>query len=572
MRRHDRVSGTRTAACALLLAAAYAVVAPPAAAANEPTTDARALSAALAAYDRFEPHTLLGWHPRRRELLASSGPADRSQVSAVREPGAAPQRLTDLGGGTHDAGYAPGDGRYFVFIGAEDAHGTPRLYRKDVATGALDALSARDEAATAFAWSPVGERLVYATRGGANAEATRLHLVDPAQPASDRVLARFERGTWSDFRFSPDGRRVVFRERVSDADRRLWVMDVGTGKRRRVTRVDRRGPVSYGPAAFSRDGREILTTSARAAGPRRLVAISVGGGHAKVLVPKIAHDIERFAVSLEAGRIAFTTDEDGVDVLRFLDLDTLRELPRPPLVAGVITALRWRPQSQEIGFAMSGARSAGDVFSYDLASNKLARWTNGNSPDVNTAAFAEPRAIAWKGDDGHRLTGFLYAPPARFAGPRPVLVRVHAPGHEARPGFIGRDNYLVSELGIAIVHPSPRCARAGANRGDDLADLAALLEWIAAQPGLDGARIAIADDDDGGLPALAVASRLGNRPLRRVVLDATGTETNGGGARSAGVWLLVRPDASIHAYDAPAFTATVGFARRTLLAAPGAER
>jgi dipeptidyl aminopeptidase/acylaminoacyl peptidase len=97
------------------------------------------------------------------------------------------------------------------------------------------------------------------------------------------------------------------------------------------------------------------------------------------------------------------------------------------------------------------------VFSYQLKANKLTRWTNGNSPEVNTSAFAEPRLIRWKSFDGLEITGFHYHPSARFTGKRPVIINVHGgPASQARADFIGRYNYLVSELGVAIIYPNVR--------------------------------------------------------------------------------------------------------------------
>src|SRR5205085_1387232 len=128
------------------------------------------------------------------------------------------------------------------------------------------------------------------------------------------------------------------------------------------------------------------------------------------------------------------------------------------LMHGIIGGLEWRQKSSEVGFHLSAARSAGDVFSYDMKTNKLVRWTNGNNPELNTADFVEPRIVKWKSFDGLEITGFLYAPRAgAFTGKRPVIVNIHGgPESQFRPGFIGRNNYFVGELGIAMIYPNVR--------------------------------------------------------------------------------------------------------------------
>ena len=60
----------------------------------------------------------------------------------------------------------------------------------------------------------------------------------------------------------------------------------------------------------------------------------------------------------------------------------------PPSSPGVISGLRWRADGGEIAFTHASARSPGDVFSYDLGEHRVTRWTNGNSPALNAAAFA----------------------------------------------------------------------------------------------------------------------------------------------------------------------------------------
>jgi hypothetical protein len=57
--------------------------------------------------------------------------------------------------------------------------------------------------------------------------------------------------------------------------------------------------------------------------------------------------------------------------------------------------------------------------------------------------------------DGKMISGFLYRPPAKFSGKRAVIVEIHGgAGVQDRPDFLGRDNYFLSELGIALIFPN----------------------------------------------------------------------------------------------------------------------
>jgi dipeptidyl aminopeptidase/acylaminoacyl peptidase len=138
---------------------------------------------------------------------------------------------------------------------------------------------------------------------------------------------------------------------------------------------------------------------------------------------------------------------------------------------------------------------------------------------LNSGEFAEPELIRWTSFDAREITGFLYRPPAKFGGKRPVIVEIHGgPESQARPVFQARNNYWLNELGIARVVPNIRGSSGygksflkldnGFKREDSYRDLEALLDWIARQPGLDGERIMITGGSYGGHAVLALAARV----------------------------------------------------------------
>ena len=129
------------------------------------------------------------------------------------------------------------------------------------------------------------------------------------------------------------------------------------------------------------------------------------------------------------------------------------------------------------------------------------------------------------------ISGFLYKPPARFSGKRPVVVNIHGgPEGQARPGFNGRNNYLLSELGVAVVFPNVRGSTGfgktfvkldnGILRQDSVKDIGSLLDWIGTRPDLDADRIMITGGSYGGFMTLASAVAYNDRI--RCSLDVVG--------------------------------------------------
>ena len=107
---------------------------------------------------------------------------------------------------------------------------------------------------------------------------------------------------------------------------------------------------------------------------------------------------------------------------------------------------------------METARSNSDAYSWDLKTGQVERWTYSELGGLNPQTFAEPELVSWKSFDGREITGFLYRPdPKKFPGKRPVMIEIHGgPEGQSRPDFLGVWNYIVNELGVAVIFPNIR--------------------------------------------------------------------------------------------------------------------
>ena len=481
-----------------------------------------------AAYTEFRTSRMVAWHPMRREILIATRLDNANQIHRVAEPGLKPEPITDFKDPVNAAYYQPKKGEFLLFEKGSGGDEAYQLSRLDLETRSVTPISAQGERAGAPAWNHEGNRIVYTTQkldrnNPAREAKTELHLVDPLNPESDKVIASFDGGRWGSFRWSEDDRMLLFGEFFSANESHLWTMDVATGERTRITAERKGEPVRYADARFGRNGKGIYATSDRDSEFRRLVYLDLSTGKEDVLTPHLARDVDEFAVGKKNNRIAFITNEDGAHVLRFFDLEAQKELPRPPLVPGIISGLRWNKQGDELAFNHASSRSAGDVFSWNIRTNLMTRWTNGAAPDLNVTEFVEPKLIRWKSFDGLAVSGLLYLPPAgKFPGRRPVIVNIHGgPESQAKAGFIGRGNYFVNELGIAVIYPNVRGSSGfgktflklddGKKREDSVKDIGALFDWIKQQPDLDARRVLVMGGSYGGYMSLAVAARYADR-------------------------------------------------------------
>ncbi|MFQ5724309.1 MAG: S9 family peptidase, partial [Terriglobia bacterium] len=481
-------------------------------------------------YTEFRSASLQSWHPTKREMLISTRFGDTTQIHRVRRPGGAREQLTFFSERVLGASYQPRQGDYFIFskdIGGNEFY---QGYRYDLATGAVTLLTDGRSRNTGGEWSTAGDRIVYGStrRTGRDVD---LWVMNPADPSSDHLLVERQGGGWFPLDWSPDDSRILVIEYVSINETYLWTVDAATGEMALLTPKGGPEKVAYLGGQFSPDGRGLYLTTDKGSEFRRLAYLDLATKQQTYLTSHIDWDVSDFELSPDGRLLAFVTNEDGIGILHLLETATGQEKPVPDLPLGVISGLQWHHNSRDLGFNLQSARSPADVYSLDVTSGTIERWTHSETGGLNTANFSEPELIHWKSFDGRTISGFLYRPPARFPGKRPVIVSIHGgPESQFRPYFLGRWNYFLNELGVAMIFPNVRGSAGygktflqldnGFRREDSYKDINALFDWIETRPELEAERVMVTGGSYGGFMTLAVATNYDDRI--RCSLDVVG--------------------------------------------------
>ena len=489
-----------------------------------------AIAEAVRPYSESRSAGFASWHPTRREMLISTRFADTAQVHLVKMPGGARRQMTFFPDRVAGASFHPARGDFFLF--SKDIGGGEffQLYRYDVPTGAVTLLTDGKSRNGGGRWTRNGERIAY-TSTRRNGQDTDLYVQNPSDPKTDRRLAELSGGGWGPLDWSPDGRKILVAEGISINESYLWLFDAATGEKTLLTPKGGAEKIAYEGGQFAPDGRSFYTTSDLGSEFLRLVRIDVPSGKRTVVTSQIPWDVEDFDLTLDGKRLAFVTNEDGAGVLHVLDVATGKETKVPGLALGTIGGVQWHPNGHDLAFTFSGARSPSDVYSFDAATGKVERWTESETGGLNAEIFSEPELVRWKTFDGKTISGFLYKPAARFTGKRPVIVNIHGgPEGQARPGFIGRTNYFLNDLGIAVIYPNVRGSTGfgktfskldnGMLREESVRDIGALLDWIKTRSDLDADRIMVTGGSYGGFMTLASAVAYNDRI--RCSLDVVG--------------------------------------------------
>jgi dipeptidyl aminopeptidase/acylaminoacyl peptidase len=472
-------------------------------------------------YTNFRGAALRSWDPVKREMLITTRFADTTQVHVVKMPGGARTQLTFYPDRVVGAQYSPVRDDYFVL--SKDVGGGEfyQFYRYDVASGDATLLTDGKSRNTDPVWSYAGDKIVYGStrRTGNDVD---LWEIDPGNPKSDHLLSQLQGGGWQALDWSPDGGRVLVMEGISANESYLWLVDANSGEKTLLTPKGGDVKIAYNNGRFSKDGKGIYVTTDKDSEFQRLACIDLATKQYKYLTSNIPWDIDEFDLSYDGRIVAFVANEDGFGVLHLLDTSSGKEKSVPALPKGVISALTWHKNNRDLGFDLSSARTSSDVYSLDVQSGKVDRWTFSEAGGLNPANFSEPDLIHWKSWDGRAISGFLYRPPAKFTGKRPVMVYIHGgPEGQFRPDFLGRMEYYVDQLGIAIIAPNVRGSTGygktflaldnGFLREGSYQDIGTLLDWVHTQTDLDAGKVLITGGSYGGFMTLAVATTYNDR-------------------------------------------------------------
>lgn len=480
-------------------------------------------------YTEARGASLAAWHPLRKEMLIATRFGNSSQLHRVKFPGGARTQITFFEEPVGGANYEPNAGRYFLFGKDQGGNEFSQIHRMD-ADGRVTLLTDGKRSQNGGgAWSRDGKRIAYGStmRNGKDRD---IRVMDPLDPATDRVVAENSGGGWGVSDWSADDKQLLIGEGISVNESRIYTVDLASGTKTLILPLkDER--TTYRPIAFTADGSGILLTSNKDSEFNRLCVYDLATKKLKPLTANIPWDIAGVELTKDRSRIAFTTNEDGLSKLYFMDGRSFAYSEAAGIPVGLIGGLNWTTDGRSLGLTLTSHASTSDVYEYDTEKKELIRWTESELGGMDVSGLRAPELVKWPSFDKRTISGYLYRPHARFTGKRPVIINIHGgPEGQSRPGFQGRNNYCLNELGVAIIYPNVRGSSGygktfldldnGYKREESVKDIGALLDWIASQPELDADRVMVTGGSYGGYMTLAVSVHYADRI--RCAIDVVG--------------------------------------------------
>ena len=451
-----------------------------------------------------------------KQVLISTRFADTNQLHVVEAPMGARTQLTFTDEPINQARFQPGNPQVVYYLQDKGGGEFFQVFRLDRRTGRSELLTDGKSRHESLRVSQDGRWLTYSGTAR-NGKDTDVYVAPTSDPRQARRLTEVE-GTWYPVDFSPDGSKLLVSQvrAVDDAD--LHVVDVASGERRQLTPKEGKG--SVGPAVFSQDSKAVYFVTDRYGDFSELYRLELAKAPFTAppasLTKSVRWNVVSLAPSPDGRWLAVSVNEDGYGKLYLLDTRTqaLSPLDTPK---GVVFGVRFPlGRSDVLAYAMGDARSPMDVWTVDLKSRKSTRWTRSEVGGIDPALFVEPELVRYPSTDGVKVPAFLYKPKG-LTGKAPVVVIFHGgPEGQSLPTFNNFTQFLVTEMGMAVLVPNVRGSEGygkayramddGVKREQSLADIGATLDFIATRKDLDAARVGVQGGSYGGYMTLAAVA------------------------------------------------------------------
>ncbi|HVK51763.1 MAG TPA: S9 family peptidase [Pseudoxanthomonas sp.] len=446
--------------------------------------------------------------------------AETAQAHRVCQPLGMREQLTFYPEPLSSLQAAPGGSDGFVFGKDKGGNEFWQLYWFDLKTRQTTLLTDGKSRNSGPLFSHDGRQLAF-TSTARNGKDSDIWLMDLGSRKARPLVT--EGGQWNALDFSPDGKKLLVIQYVSVNESYPGEVDLGSGK---LTRF----PVDGGKAAFGEfryvDGGKsaLFVSDEPVAGKpqefRTLRYHNPATGELKLISGHIPWDVDALEVSQDGKRIAYVSNEDGIDKLHVLAWPSLQEQAVPALPVGVVGGLGFSPDGNKLALSLNTATSPSDVQVIDLQANTLSRWTRSEVGGLDAATFVAPKLVRYPTFDqvdgkARTIPAFYYLPRKPAAGGKiPVIINIHGgPEGQSLPTFSANTQYLLNELGVAVLVPNVRGSTGygksyvqmdnGFQREDSVKDIGALLDWIAQQPELDANRVGVMGGSYGGYMVLA---------------------------------------------------------------------
>lgn len=481
------------------------------------------LSAQLQSYQNYRSAGLAGWHPSGQSLLFTTRFGETSQVHQVGGPGNYRQQLTFFDEPVRGVTINPSP-LYPGFLFLKDIGGNEnfQLFHYDLKVRSYQMLSDGTSRNTGPVWSRNGTKYAYASTRKNDKDYGIYLGYEDSRKAEELILDR--EGYWVPIDFAPGDQFLSVRHYKSNYDSELHILDLDTGELRQV----KEGPEAaiYSGGVWSKDATRLFFTTNYGTDKTQLRVFNVLNGNIFSVSDKINWNIGGLTLSPNGRYLAFQSNENGVEKVYIMDTDSYSYFQLNNLPDGLVGNMAWHEDNNRLALSMSTSKHPTDIFVVNTTTQAIEQWTYSETGGLLPDNCVEPDLVLYPTFDkknGVRrvIPAYYYKPKGKIA-PYPTVIYIHGgPESQFRPNYNPMFQYMVNELGLAVLAPNVRgsdgygknylMADNGFNREKSVKDIGALLDWIEKQPELDETNVAVMGGSYGGYMVLASLVHYGER-------------------------------------------------------------
>ena len=447
------------------------------------------------------------------------------KLAILKAPGTEPEIIED---GKYNAIFSPDpDAGYYLYTeDITDGAENKQIYRFDLNTKESKMISNGKNPYSSPRFTRDGKQIIYSIRYQEKLN-SHLYIRNIDEPESERLLvegdtALAKRGFYIDD-FSPDGTQLLVR--LGYDARAPHILNLESGQLMTL-HTDHTSEAKYSYHEWSEDGNKIYYGTTYQADHRQLRVRDLVTGIDSILIGDLNWSISNINESPDGNWLVFNANEDGVYPLYFYHIPSGKREKFDVVPGGSIDGYTsFKPNRNALlAFQVTNPNMETDLFSYDLETKELTRWTN-NYTDIQ---YPLPEVIRYPTFDldiltkeTRKISAAYFRPKEEIAEPYPVIIWIHGgPADQSRPIF---DPLIKTYLdkGYAMLKPNVRGSSNygftfekldnGKLREDAVKDIGSLLDWIERQPELDQNKVVVWGGSYGGYMSLATAVHYSDR-------------------------------------------------------------
>lgn len=467
-------------------------------------------------YQNIRSASFQDWLPHDKGILITTRFSNTNQFHIVNNPNGIRSQITFFDEPVDNGLVSPSkDYNGFLFTKDKGGNEFSQIYWYDLDSRTSEILSDGSSVNEGIAWSNKGEKFAF-TSTRRNKKDFDVYVSDMSNPKEASLVIERGSGRWRVMDWSPDDNKLIVIQYLSSTKSNSFILDLKSNELIQIN--DDQAEAVFLVGAWGKTGDKIYAITNEGREFNTLLEYDVEKNNYRFITDKIPWNIEEFAINKDRTRAVFSANENGFSQLYTLELETLEYAKMPNLPVGQINSLKFHPAQDEIGMMLNTTETPGDVYSIDINTMQLTRWTTSEVGGLNTSLFPEPELITYETFDEvdgkkRKIPAFIYKPQKKVDN-LPVMISIHGgPEGQHRPSFSFFNTFLANELGIAVIAPNVRGSSGYGktylkldneyNREDSVKDIGKLIEWIEKNPDYDESKIAVFGASYGGYMVLS---------------------------------------------------------------------